>query len=831
MRQLRLAVRTLLKTPFVTAIAVASLALGIGGNAAIYSLFHEILREPLSVPHPDQLVNFSAPGPKPGSTSSGIAGDTDDIFSYPMFRDLEKAQTSLTGVAAHVSFGASLAVKNEPTVGVGMFVSGSYFPVLELRPAIGRLFGPQDDITVGAHDVAVLSYTFWQERFGANPNAVGQSISINGKSYQIIGVAPQGFEGTTKGEKPHVYVPLTMFSAMGRDKSDAEDRRTYWLYLFGRLKPGTTRTQAQAALNTIHSRLLSSVEAPLQEGMSAPTLAVFKAKQLRLSDGIRGQSTIHRQATIPLVMLFSVTGIVLLIACANVANLLLARGASRATEMGVRLALGASRRQLVMQLLTESLLLALAGGVASLLVAHWTLRAIGAILPPEPAAALSLQVEWSVVLFAAVLSIVTGILFGLFPALNSTRDDLISTIRAGAGQITGGAAATRFRTALVTAQIALSMMLLVSAGLFLKSLVNVSRVDLGVKVDNMVTFRLSPGRNAYDTLRSAALFDRVESELASVPGVTAVTSSRVPLLSGSNWGTDVRVQGYPHGPDTDNNSRYNEVGAGYMTIMSVPILAGREFTDADRTGSARVAMVNQTFATKFRLGNDVVGKMMSTNGNDSLSIQIVGLVRDAKYSDVKDSVPPLFFVPRRQNGSIGSLSFYVQTSLEPVQLIRTIETTLKRIDPALPIEDLKTMPQQIRENVFLDRLISIMSAAFAVLATILASVGLYGVLAYSVTQRTREIGVRMALGADGAQVRGLVMRQVGRMLAVGGTIGVVAAFGLGRAAQSQLYGLQGHDPLVFLGAVMLLAVIAMTAGYLPARRAAQIDPMHALRYD
>lgn len=821
----------LLKTPFVTAIAVASLALGIGANAAIFSLFNEILLQPLPVLEPSKLVNLGAPGPKPGSQNCGQAGDCDEVFSYPMFKDLERQQTVFTGLAAHSGFGANVAVKNEPSTGNGVFVSGSYFSVLGLKPEVGRLLGPSDDEVIGANYVAVLSYEFWQERFGGDRNAVGQNIVINGRTLNIVGVAPRGFRGTTLGARPMFFVPLTMRETIEKRRPAYENRKSYWAYLFGRLKPGVSIEQANASLNTQYSRILLSVEAPLQEGMSDKTMEAFKAKKVTMLPGQRGQSSVHREAQTPLYMLFGITGIVLLIACANIANLLLARGASRSMEMGVRLALGASRKQLLTQLLTESVLLALVGGVASLLVAQWTLRGIGALLPPEAAATFSLTIKWPVVVFSAGLSIATGIIFGMFPALHSTRSDLVTVIRAGAGQIAGGKAATRFRAALVTVQIALSMMLLISAGLFLKSLVNVSRVDLGVKVDQIVTFGLSPERNAYDSLRSQILMDRVEQELSAIPGVTAVTSSLVPLLAGSNWGTDVYVQGFPHGPDVDNNSRYNEIGAGYMATLGVKVLSGREFTTSDRLGSTRVALVNETFVKKFKLGKDAVGKFISEESPDSLNIQIVGVVQDAKYSQVKQVVPPLFFRPWRQDARAGSMYYYVKTSLPPEQLLRTIPAMIKKLDPALPVEDLKTMPQQVRENVFLDRMISILSAAFAVLATLLAGVGLYGVLAYSVSQRTREIGVRMALGADGGRVRGLVMRQIGGMLLAGGIVGVAAAFGLGRAAQSLLYGLQGHDPIVFVLAVALLAGIAALAGYVPARRAAQVDPMHALRYD
>ena len=834
LHNLKLAARMLLKTPFVTAVAVLSLGLGIGANSAIFSLFDQILLRPLPVPAPKELVNLAAPGPKPGSQSCSRAGDCDVVLSYPMFRDLEKGQTVLTGLAAHRNFGANLSVNNEPATGEGMMVSGSYFPTLQLQPAFGRLLTPADDQVAGANPVTVISHDYWRERFGSDPGAVGRSVIINGLSYTIVGVAPEGFIGTTLGSRPRVFVPISMRAQIDRffRESAFENRKSYWVYVFGRRKPGVSIEQAATALNALYRPILSDVEAPLQEGMSDPTMQRFRTKSLELEAGPRGQSSIFREAKTPLLLLFGVTGVVLLIACANIANLLLARGAGRAAEMGVRLALGATRRQLLSLLLTESVLLALLGGLASLLVAQWTLVFIGSLMPADAGETLQFVLQPSVVLFAAGLSIATGLIFGMFPALHSTRSDLISVIRAGAGQLTGGKAAARFRASLVTAQITLSMALLVSAGLFLKSLVNVSRVDLGVDISHFSTFGLSPERSGYDSTRSNLYFQRVEEELRTIPGVTAVTSSLVPLMAGDNWGTDVYVQGFARGADIDNNSHLNAVGPGYFAALGVPMRAGREFTASDVRGGSRVAIVNEAFTKKFGLGRDAVGRFMTEDTRrDTLDTQIVGVIPDIKYSDVKDSVPPVFYTPWRQTNTIGFMNFYVKSSLPPEQVLTSIRDVVKRIDPTVPVEDLKTMPQQVRENVFLDRMISILSAAFAVLATLLAGVGLFGVLSYSVAQRTREIGVRMALGADAAQVRGMVMKQVGVMTAIGGVLGVAAALGLGKAARSLLYGLEGHDALVFSLSVVMLAMVALAAGYVPARRAASVDPMQALRYD
>ena len=422
MANIKLAVRTLGRTPFVTAIAVISLALGIGANAAIYSLFNELLLQPLPVRAPTELVNFSAPGPKPGSQSCGQAGDCEDVFSYPMFRDLERGQTVFSGIAAHRDFGANMAIKGQTPVSTqGMVVSGSYFPVLGLTPAAGRLFGPDDDRNIGGSFIAVLSYSYWETRLGSSPDVVNQPIVINGQTMTIIGVAPRGFEGTTLGQRPSVFVPLTMRALMQPGFDGFEKRQSYWAYLFARRKPGVTVEQASVAINAQYRPIIKDVEAPLQKGMSDPTMARFKAKDIVLTDGSRGQSSVHKESRTPLMLLFGITGIVLLIACANIANLLLARAAGRSTEMAVRLALGAGRKQLLAQLLTESVLLASLGGAVSLLVARWTLVGIRSLLPSDAAAVLHAELRLPVVLFAAALSIGTGLLFGMFPAIHSTR--------------------------------------------------------------------------------------------------------------------------------------------------------------------------------------------------------------------------------------------------------------------------------------------------------------------------------------------------------------------------------------------------------------------------
>ena len=831
---IRLALRVLLKTPVVTSIAIVSLALGIGANAAIFSLYSQFLLRPLPVVEPERLVNLDAPGPKPGLTSCNGAGGCDEVFSYPMFRDLEREQTVFTDVVAHGGFNASVAYRGRTlSIVQGMQVSGSYFRTLGSVPALGRLFGPEVDDPIGGHPVAVLSHEFWQDDLGGARDVLGDALIVNGQPLTIAGVAPTGFRGTTLNMPSMIFVPITMHARLAADAGAGrfEDRRQYWLYLFARLKPEVSINQARAAIAPLYRNILTDVEAPLQTDMSDQTLAQFVAKPLPIEDGRRGQSSMHDFVAVPLFLLLGVAGVVLLIACANIANLLLARAAARASEMAVRLSLGATRRQLVTQLLTESCLLAILGGAAGLVAANWTLSFIGALLPPEIADLLRLTLDPYAVPFTGAVSLGTGLLFGIFPAFHGTRAALISTLKDDAGQPGGARSAGVFRRGLVMAQFALATMLLLVAGLFIQSLRNVSSVDLGIQANDVVTFRLSPGLNGSADAQTHALYERVEAELAARPGVTSVTAASVAVLAGESWGARVMVEGFEAGPETNRTTRFNRIGTDYFRTLGIPLLAGRTFAETDVRAAPPVAIVNEAFARKFNLGRDAVGRRLGRGGlGVELDAEIVGLVADTRYSDVKSPVPPLLYVPYRQEDSVGSLTFYTRSTLPPEGMLRTIPTLVAQLDPNLPVTGLKTLPQQVRDSGFADRAIMVLSAAFAGLATLLAAVGLYGVLAYTVAQRTRELGLRMALGADAARLRAMVLGQVGRMTVVGGAVGLVAAFGVGRLAESLLYEIDGLTPAVVAAAALALAAVALGAGFVPAHRASRVDPMAALRH-
>ncbi len=830
MTNIRLGFRMLFKTPLVTGVAVVSLALGIGPNAAIFSLFNQVLLRPLPVVEPDRLVILEVPPPKPGSTTVGRAGGYDEIFSYPMFRDLQRGQDVLTDIAAHRDFGVHIGHGGRTIEGRGLLVSGSYFPVLGLAPAAGRLPGPEVDEPIGGHPIAVLSHGFWRAELGGAPDVIGDALVVNGQPLTIVGVAPAGFEGTTFGLRPLIFVPITMRGVLSPGDGGFENRRSYWAYLFARLKPNVSIDQARAALSPLYRSILTEVEAPLHSGFSDRRLAEFVAKPILIRDGRRGQSALDEQITPSLLLLFAVTGIVVLIACANVANLLLARLSARGSEMAVRLSIGATRRHLIVQLLTESCLLAFMGGAVGLGVGHWTLRGLGLFLP---AVALSTPstMEPAVLLFAGALSLGTGIIFGIYPALRITRVELVESLKDDAGQPAGSRAAVRFRDGLVTAQIALAMTLLVAAGLFIQSLRNVSRVDLGIRTENVVAFRLSPELSGYTPRQAQALFERVEDMLAAQPGVTGVTAALVGLFTGNSWTSDVMVEGFEPESELAPNSHYNAVAPGYFRTLGIPLLAGRTFTQSDATEGPRVAIVNESFVRMLDLGRDVVGRRMGQGGRGTeLDTEIVGVVADAGYDNVKSRGQPLHYLASRQQEGLGSLTFYVRTALPPDGFLRTIPALMAERDPNLPVTRLTTLPRQVRENVSDDRMLSLLSLAFAGLATLLAATGLYGVLAYAVAQRTREIGLRMALGADAARLRAMVLGQVGRMTLAGGALGLVAALGLARVTQSMLYEVEGLPPAVVAAAVLSLAAVALGAGLVPAHRAARVDPMEALRH-
>jgi predicted permease len=808
MHDLKNAVRQMARRPALPVVIVAMLAIGIGATTGIFSLFHQLLMKPLPVPEPNGLVNV-APSPIP-------------VLSYPMFRDLESRQDVLTDLAAFDLIEANLSYESQLRSGMAMTVSGHYFEVLGLLPALGRLIGPQDEPALAESRVAVLSHDYWQRDLGGDQDIVGRTLTINGRALTIIGVAPPGFSGTVLGARPQAFVPLTLEFMLRNLRSGEEGNRFgFSLLAFGRLRPGVEIDQAEAALDALHAAIVADFEASLDPGFPVPERTIaLEPGELGLRDELVAEFAK------PLTMLLGVTVVVLLVVCANAASLLMARGAARANEMTIRAAIGAGRRQLLSQLLAEAFVLAIVSAVLSLPIALLTLASVAFFLPEGPTEALRPELSSAALLFTVAACLLTVVLFGLAPAIRISRPGV--RLVAGGPQSSAALGAMRFRSMLATAQIAFSVVLLVVAGLLAQSLANIARLNLGIDVESLVTFRYAPQRNIYDPDRAAAVYARVEEALAAQPGVISVASTAIPLLTGSGFERTVEVGDVPV---DDPQARGNFVSPRLFATTGVPLLAGRDFADTDTATSPQVAIVNESFARKFNLGG-AVGRRFHVFGEDG-DREIVGVVADAVDSGggVKSRVSAQFYEPLRQFDPrlVFPRFFYVRTATSSDALMRAIPRVVAGVDANNAVDGLRTMEQQFASDIYADRLVTALSASFAALAALLTALGLYGLLSYAVTQRTRELGLRLALGAAPARLRALVMRHVGGMVAAGCAIGVLAAIGVVRVVEALLFGVSSYDPRAFLAAVVALCVVAAAAGYLPARRASRIAPMTALR--
>jgi predicted permease len=840
--QLKLALRQLRLRPGLSFVVIVMLALGIGATTAMFSLYHQVLVRPLPVPEPERLVNLAAPGPgKIGGTYGDLGiGDREAQFSYPMFRTLEAQarETGFTALAGHTDFVSNLSYREQPSYSRGgTLVSGNYFGVLGLTPALGRLIVPEDEPQVGESAVVVLGYDYWQRRFAGDPNVLGERLTVNGTDLEIIGVAPEGFTGTILGMRADVFVPLSMRWAMvptlGPYNANNPGRFfNYWVYLFGRLAPGVTLEQADAMLNGLYSGILNDVEAPIlaanAQNLPAQAAEQFRARRITFAPGELGWGPLRARAERPLELLIGVTALVLLIVCVNVANLLLARGAARGGEMAIRSSLGGRRVQLAKALLSESLVLIAIGGILSLLVAMLIVRLISGMLPSNLALGLT-ALNPTALMFTAAASLVTVLVFGLVPAWRVSGTNPGQVMNMQGTRAVSGRGSARFRATLTTAQIAFSMVLLVLAGLFTRSLSNITREDLGIDVDSLVTFGITAQLSSYDQAELLVLYDRIEQTLAAQPGVTGVGTTAIPLFYDFSLGGNVQIEGVEFAQGADTYAAATAVGSGYFDALDVALLRGRVFTDSDAAGAPLVAIVNDAFVRKFNLGDDALGRRLRGGPQ---GIEIVGIVADAKHASVKGDVPALVYYPRRQRAQwLQSLWVYVRGDIAAEALKGMVPRVMAEIAPDVPLVIVQTVRERLNDNVYIDRLLTTLSTGFAALATLLAGIGLYGVLAYNVQQRTRELGLRQALGAEPKQLRTLVLKQVGVMALIGLGVGLGAALFFGALAEATLFGLSGRDPAVIGGAAVLLAAVILAASWLPAWRASRIAPIEALRYE
>lgn len=815
--------RGLRKAPAFLIVVVLTLGLGIGANAAIFSLMDQVLLRPLPVHDPASLVLLDGPGAFRGRTLNAMT------FSYPIYKDFRDRNEVFTGVLARVPLAMTAVWRGASERANGELVSGNFFEVLGVRAALGRVFNAADDQTPGAHPLAVLSYGYWQRRFGGDPAIVNQVLTVNGHPLTIVGVSARGFSGVQVGQAADIMVPIMMKAQMTPTWNDLDNRRSRWLTVMARLTPGVSRKQAEAAMNVVY-RQINEQEIKELSGVSESFRQRFVSKHLDVLPGHKGLSDLRRQFSKPLIVLMSMVGVVLLIACANVANLLMARTTSRYREISLRLALGASRMRIVRQQLVESALLAGAGTIVGILLAWWTGSLLLASLPGDPAARnLSSHPDLRVTLFAFVVGVLTALIFGIVPALQATRTTVTSALKEDSGSVAGGGHQARLRRLLVVAQVGLSMLLLAGAGLFARSLYNLKALDPGFRVDNVFAFSIDPSLSGYEGDRLTALYRRMQEELLAVPGVRDVSMSEIGALSGSQWSMSVRVDGYQAKEGEDMNPSVDGVGPRYFATMGIPLVGGREFTERDVKGAPRVAVINETMAKYFFNGTNPVGRRLGFGGGKPTDIEIVGVARDVRSLQLRDIPPRFVYLPYAQDESVTQLTYYVRAAQDGGSTATAIRQAVTRLDPNLPIFDMKTMNVQLDESLFVERMVAALSITFGGLATLLAAIGLYGVMSYAVTRRTREIGIRMALGAERGRVMWLVLKEVAIMTAAGIAGGLGVALWLTRQVQSQLFGLAPHDPLTLAAATTLLGFIAIAAGYIPARKATRIDPIVSLR--
>ena len=826
----RYALRAIRRSPLFATVAILSLALGIGANTAIFTLMDQLMLRPLPVKNPDQLVMLYQRGSHNGNNMG------DRMQSYPIYQDFQQKAALLSEVFCRRTIESSVSVNNQTERVDAELVSGNYFTALGVKPAMGRVLNSrEDDRQYLGHPVAVLSYDYWVNRFGKDPNILGQKILVNNYPLTVVGVSAEGFAGLDPSRSTQLRVPIQMMPVMVPQWTflKMDDRRSRWVQVFARLKNGQTLETVKPQLQVLFRQIREyEMTLPAARTWSNYMRARFMDGTIDLSAASSGYSQLRNSFSTALIVLMCMVGLVLLIACANVANLLIARSFSRQKEIAVRLSLGASRGQLVRQLLVESLLLAFAGGVAGVALAVAMTKGLLALVPSEGSPLLiRAEPDSRILIFTLSLTVLTGLVFGLVPALRASRPDLWSTLKDAVGSVSGSGGSLYLRKGLVMAQVALSFLLLFGAGLFVRSLFNLQATDTGFdEMDNLVTFQVSPALNGYDGPRATRLYTDLLEQIRALPGIKSASLASVALLSGNEWDSTMSVEGHTAKDGEDMQAFINSLSPGYFETMGISLLEGRDFDRRDIKEDAKVAIVNQRFAKHYFGDRSAIGRHLgrSSRPDTKLDVQIIGVVEDTLYEGPREGIRRQVFVP---NWGKQGVAFYVRTSLGSHSAHGLLRTAVKKLDVGLPIYQMKTLAAQLDETLLTERLIALLSAGFGMLATLLAAIGLYGVMAFVVARRTKELGLRMALGAQPREVIWMVMREVLTLLGLGLLVGVPTAILLGRYVAAQLYGIEANDPWVAGTSMLLLILVASLAGFIPARRASRIDPIVALRYE
>jgi predicted permease len=830
-RDLTHAARNLRKSPGFFLLAVTTLTLGIAANTAIFSLFYQVLLKSLPIPQPTRLVAFHSEGFQMQGNNSNDNYET--VFSYPLYRALRTAH-SFEGIAARSGTSAQMMAGGAAERVQVEVASGNFFQVLGLQPQTGRLLADSDDRPGAANPVAVLSFDYWTKHFGAQTSAIGRTATLNGRIFTLAGVAPRGFRGVLSGTSPDIYVPLASVGAIDPGWNDYDRPGMSRFALLGRLTPGVSREQAASELQPIFASTVRDhiVQMKITSARAKQTL---QSRRIQLVPAAQGLNQLERNWRKPLVVLASMVGLLLLIGCANLANLLLARGVNRARDTAVRLALGAGRGRIVSMLLAESLIVAAVGALAGMLAAPLLTSGILRLLPADRTGGwLAGGVSLPVLAFCTVLMVAAGLLSGIAPALQSARTGASLVLGDRTSSAGGGHLSPRVRQCLVVGQLALSLVLLSTAGLFGRSLSNLLRHSPGFEAGNVLTFSIDAGAGGYTADRGLALYRGILNRLAALPGVESVSIADAAPFTNSESASNVTVEGYNPADGESMDSDRNSVGPNFFHALAVPLVAGREFTDRDAPGAPKVAIVNEAFVKRFLHGRNAVGMKMTVGAGHPLDIDIVGVVRDIDNQTLREVIKPTFYLPYDQSNA-GAKSFratiFIRAHANADALKTAARDTVAQADRTLPVFDINTMRTRVEDSVYTDRLLAALTTAFGLLALLLTAVGLYGVIAYVVGRRTAEMGIRIALGATRGNVLNLVLREVGMLALFGAVAGLACAVEAMRAVRSLLFGLDGFDPSVLGGTVLLLVAVALAAGAVPAIRAARIQPITALRHD